>query len=190
MPESPKLGYYSITPSDSGVHLIMLATDEQNSLDEGTSQLEWLRNDLEAASKSTEVDIILLFMHYSLVLHPLHDCGAWNDGLQLLDNSDKILDLLRLHSKVKAVVCGHKNVPSALMDRVGILHTLSPQLIQVPCGYDVVDVYDHGLLRTVHEIDEMDSQEVSRRAAGERDTRERWGEHRHRSMKFLWGRRY
>ena len=186
--ESPRLGFYCITPPDSGVHLIMLATDEQNSLDEGTAQLRWLKNDLEVATASSEIDIILLFMHYSLMLHPLHNEGAWDDDLQLLDNSEGLLKLIRSHSKVKAVVCGHKNVPSALVDQAGILHTLSPQLMQTPCGYDVFDVHEHGLLRAVHEIEEMDLQEVSRQAAGEQETRERWGELKHRSMKFMWGR--
>ena len=188
IPESPKLGYYSINPPDSGVHLIMLATDEQNSLDEGTAQLEWLKKDLEAASVSSEIDIVLLFLHYSLILHPLHNDGVWDDGLQLLDNSEGILKLIRSHSKVKAVICGHKNVPSALVDNEGILHTLSPQLMQTPCGYDLFDIYDVGLLRTVHEIEEMDLQEVSRQAAGEQEARERWGELKHRSMKFMWER--
>ena len=188
VPENLNLGYYSIDPPESGVHLVMLATDEQNSLDEGTAQLQWLRRDLEAAMASSEIDIIVLFMHYSLILHPLHDEGGWDDGLQLLDNSEGILKLIGSHSKVKAVICGHKNVPSALVDQAGILHTLSPQLIQTPCGYDVFDVYDHGVVRAVHEIDEMDLQEVSRQAAGEQEAGERWGEQKHRSMKFMWGR--
>ena len=184
----PELGYYSINPPDSGVHLIMLATDEQNSLDEGTAQHEWLKKHLEVASASSEIDIILLFLHYSLILHPLHNEGGWDDGLQLLDNSEGILKMIRSHSKVKGVICGHKNVPSAVVDQAGILHTLSPQVMQTPCGYDLFDIYDAGLLRTVHEVDEMDLQEVSRQAAGEQEARERWGELKHRSMKYMWGR--
>ena len=186
VPEGPKTGYYSITASDSGVHLIMLATDKQNSLDKGTAQLEWLQKDLEAASVSSEVDIIILFMHYSLILHSLHNEGAWDDGLQLLDNSEYILKLIHSHSKVKTVICGHKNVPSILVDHSGVLHTLSPQLIQTPCAYDIFDVYDHGLLRTVHEIEEMDLQEVARNVAGEKETNERRGEEKHRAIKFMW----
>jgi hypothetical protein len=157
------------------IHLILLATDTQDSLDEGTEQLAWLRRDLAETSKRGKDVMTLVFMHYSLVLHPLHNHGKWDDGLQLIDNASTILDLLHSYKKVKAVTAGHKNVPSTLVDEEGLLHTLSPQLIQVPCGYDIMDIYEHGLIRVVHEIEEMDLQDVSANAAGKRETTHRWG---------------
>lgn len=187
VPESREKGYYSVDDRGAGVHMILLATDHQGSLDEGTEQLDWLRRDLKTAS--AEVDVILVFMHYSLILHPLHNGGRWDDGLQVLDNARAVLGLLhRYRHAVRAVVCGHKNVPSAVVDNRGLLHTLSPQLIQVPCGYDVVDIYDNGLIRATHEIEEVELQDISRRSAGELDSQRRWGRAEHRSLRHDWKR--
>lgn len=181
-PLNPCSGYYSV--DTNGVHLIFLATVTQDSLNEGMAQLEWLRRDLAHVSQSC--DVILVFLHYSLVLHPLHNDGQWDDGLQVLDNANALLDLLHSYPLVRAVCCGHKNVPSLVVDEKGLLHTLSPQLIQVPCGYDVMDIYDHGLTRVVCEIEETDLQEVSRYAAGEQEALERWGKQEHRSFRHDW----
>lgn len=181
-PQYPQ-GYYSVDLADGKVHLILLATDSQDSLNVGTAQLEWLRQDLNAQKDNV---ITLVFMHYSLVLHPLHNGGQWDDGLQLLDQSNSILELLHSYPTVKAVMAGHKNVPSKVMDDHGLLHTLSPQLIQVPCGYDVVDIYQHGLIRAVHEIDDMDLQAVSRKAAGKLESLQRWGKAEDRSFRYEW----
>ena len=179
VPQSDK-GYYSV--DTNGIHLILLATDSQSSLDNGTEQLKWLRHDLA----NQNCDIVIVFMHFSLVLHPLHNDGQWDDGLQVLDNAKEIIALLHSYPAVRAVLCGHKNVPSAVVDTHGLLHTLSPQLIQVPCGYDVFDIYDHGLTRCFYEIDETELQDVSLRAAGETDARHRWGKQEHRSFRFDW----
>jgi len=173
-------GYYSVDMN--GIHLIFLATDTQSSLNEGTEQLKWLRQDLA----SQVYDIVLVFMHYSLVLHPLHNDGLWDDGLQVLENADTILELFHSHPAVRAVLCGHKNVPSMVVDNHGLLHTLSPQLIQVPCGYDVFDVYEKGITRSVYEIEETELQDVSRRAAGETEALQRRGKQELRSFRFKW----
>lgn len=184
VPQSSDTGYYSM--DHNGVHLILLATDTQESLNDGSKQLQWLREDLAKHQKCC--DIILVIMHYSLILHPLHNKGRWDDGMQLLENASDILQLLHSYPSVKAVFCGHKNVPSMLVDDSGLLHTLSPQPIQVPCAYDVFDVYDQGVTRVVYEIEEMDLQDVSRRAAGELESRHRSGIEEHRNFTYMWSR--
>lgn len=85
-PDHPT-GYYSINVN--GVHLV-----------DGTNQIDWLRTDLESASM--KANVILVFMRYSLLFHPLHNGGTWDNGLQVLDNAPAVLKLLQSHSAVKA----------------------------------------------------------------------------------------
>ena len=191
VPQNPQQGYYSVDVTEHGIHMIFLATNTQDSLNHGTEQLEWLQHDLKStttrkATNDGNIDIILVFLHYSLVLHPLHDNGRWDDGLQVLDNAKYVLQLLHSYPSVRAVICGHKNVPSIVIDNKNLIHTLSPQLIQVPCGYDVIDVYKHGIRRCVYEIEEIELQETSRRAAGRYDAQTRWGIDEHRSFQHSW----
>jgi hypothetical protein len=66
---------------------------------------------------------------------------------------------------VRAWFAGHKNVPSRVV-RDGVLHLLSPQLIQAPCGFRVIDVHDEGILSRVHDIEEQELARLSRMAYG------------------------
>lgn len=176
LPSHPK-GYYSFDANR--VHFVMLATNEQSDLGPHDAQLAWLREDLQQSLK--ESDICLVFMHYSLMLHPLHNNGRWDDGLQVLYSASEVLKILHSFPHVKAVICGHKNVPSMLVDGAGVLHTLSPQLIQVPCGYDVWEIFDGGISRSCWDIEDQGLQLISRRAAGDAEFWQRRGidEHRH-----------
>jgi hypothetical protein len=93
--------------------------------------------------------------------------GANNDGYQLLDSHPALLKLLCQYPNVRLFAAGHKNVPSRLLHD-GIVHTLSPQLIQAPMGYDVFQLYEGGLTRTTYELDEQHYVEVGRCAYGSR----------------------
>ena len=88
-----------------GVHLIPLATDSQDSLSDEDPQLERLKQDLIADAKDTSSSTVLVFMRYSLLLHPSQNGGNWDDGYQALHNAPNILKLLHLYLKVKAVMC-------------------------------------------------------------------------------------
>ena len=164
----PKRGYYAV--GRNGVRLLMLSTPTPGSLRRGSEQLRWLESQLEEASPTEDV---VLFSHFSLRLHPCVS-GPRNDGYQLLDNHSEILKLLGDFPNVRLFVAGHKNVPSMVPHR-GIIHTLSPQLIQAPCGYDMLRLYEGGAARTTYEIDEQHYCEVGR-AAYDGDWRMRYGD--------------
>jgi hypothetical protein len=68
-----------------------------------------------------------------------------------------------------------------MLRRDGIVHTLSPQLIQAPSGYDVLHLYAGGVARTTYEIDEQHYAEAARSAYGARYT-ERYGSERGRNF--------
>jgi hypothetical protein len=104
----------------------------------------------------------VLFSHFSLLLHPCND-GHRNDGYQLLDDRAALLGLLERFPRVRVFSAGHKNVPSRVM-RGKTVHLLSPQLIQAPCGYDMLRLYEGGAARTTYEIDEQHYCEVARTA--------------------------
>lgn len=163
----PGRGYRAF--SAGGVRFILLHTPEQDALGPESAQLEWLQRELESHSEPA-----LLFAHFALILHPCNQ-GWKNDGYQLLDNSRGVLRLLKKHDHVCAVITGHKNVPSLVMQD-GIAHILCPQLVQAPCAFDIVDVHDGGIIRTVHEIDEQHLLMRSRLAGGEEWWIDRFGE--------------
>ena len=73
--------------------------------------------------------------------------------------------LLHRHPNVRAWIAGHKNVPSKMI-RGGVLHLLSPQLIQAPCGFRILDVHDDGILSRVYDIEEQHLARLSRAAYG------------------------
>ena len=170
----PNGGYYSI--EREGVRLLMLSTPTPAAVAPGSPQWQWLESELGAASPS---DDVVLFSHFSLLLHPCVQ-GVNDDGYQLLDSHTALLKLLSAYPNVRLFAAGHKNVPSTLV-RDGILHTLSPQLIQAPCGYDVIHLYEGGVARTTYEIDEQHYTEVARSAYGERYG-ERYGREQDRNF--------
>jgi hypothetical protein len=162
----PPGGYRAFTAG--GVRFILLSTPEPDALGPGSRQLEWLKDELRVREENT-----LIFSHFSLLLHPCNE-GRKNDGYQILRHSPEILDLLGRHPRVRAFIAGHKNVPSRIL-RDGIAHLLCPQLIQAPCAFDVVDLYDGGMVRMVHEIDEQHLLQRSRDAGGSRWWADRFG---------------
>lgn len=153
----PEHGYYAV--SKNGIRLLMLSTPAPNSLHTKSAQFLWLKEELDHIDPNEDV---VLFSHFSLLLHPCNQ-GSKNDGYQLLDNHVEILDFLSEYPNVRLFVAGHKNVPS-IVEKAGIIHMLSPQLIQAPCGYDILKLYDHGAMRMTYEIEEQHYCEVARAA--------------------------
>lgn len=164
----PEGGYHAVRRN--GIHLLFLSTPAPESLNSDTRQFRWLEEQLAA---SDPADDIILFSHFSLLLHPCVQ-GSKNDGYQLLDNHHKLLALIESYPNVRLFIAGHKNVPGRVV-RNGIIHTLSPQLIQAPCGYDLFTLFDKGVMRTTFEIEEQHYCEVARSAYAHR-WRERYGE--------------
>ena len=157
----PDGGYYSARRN--GVRMLMLSTPAPDAVGPGSAQLGWLKSQLRAAPASEDV---VVFSHFSLLLHPCVQ-GVNDDGYQLLDNHQQLLELLAEFGNVRVFAAGHKNVPSLLVHR-GVVHTLSPQLIQAPCGYDLLQFYHGGVARTTFEIDEQHYCEVARAAYADR----------------------
>jgi hypothetical protein len=171
----PSGGYYVVRAG--GVRLILLSTPAPDALGPGSAQLRWLEQQLAGADN--EGEDVGLFAHFSLLLHPCVQ-GSKNDGYQLLDNRQELLDLIGRFPRVRVFAAGHKNVPSKVLHR-GVVHLLSPQLIQAPCGFDMLTFYDGGLARTTYEIEEQHYCEVAR-AAYERIWPERYGREEDRNF--------
>ncbi len=144
----------------NGVPFLMLATPSQDSLAPGRSGYAWFEGQL---AKFADEDTFCC-AHFSLLLHPCVQ-GWRNDGMQVLHASQSLLDLVDKHPRMRAWIAGHKNVPS-MVERNGALHLLSPQLIQAPCGYRMLDIYENGLASQVHSIDETSLANLSRDAYG------------------------
>ncbi len=170
----PPEGYYAVRRN--GVRLLMLRTPSQDALRSGSAQRRWLERQLQDAAPAED---IVLFSHFSLRLHPCVQ-GPRNDGYQLLDQHRDIRALLAAHPNVRLFIAGHKNVPS-MVRKDGVIHTLSPQLIQSPCGYDIFHLYDGGVQRTTYEIDEQHYCELAR-AAYAHDWPLRYGDERGRNF--------
>ena len=170
----PSSGYYAVTLA--GVRLIMLSTPTPEALSVGSAQYRWLEAELDAAAPPLDV---VLFSHFSLLLHPCVE-GFRNDGYQLLESHRALRRLLGRYPNVRVFSAGHKNVPSKLLsDRT--LHLLSPQLIQAPCAYDMIGLYEGGVTRTTYEIDEQHYVELAR-SAYEHDWAVRYGDEAHRNF--------
>jgi 3',5'-cyclic AMP phosphodiesterase CpdA len=169
----PSAGFYAVTLG--GVRLIMLNTPAPDALTRGGAQYRWLEAELAAAPP---LDVVL-FSHFSLVLHPCVQ-GFRHDGYQLLDSHRVLLELLARYPNVRVFSAGHKNVPSKLL-RDRTLHLLSPQLIQAPCAYDMLRMYEDGVSRTTYEIDEQHYVEVAR-GAYEHDWLMRYGDEASRNF--------
>ncbi|MBN1607737.1 MAG: metallophosphoesterase [Polyangiaceae bacterium] len=174
----PDSGYYAVT--HRGVRLLLLSTPEPDALGPDSAQIRWLESELRAAPAPLD---IVLFSHFSLLLHPCV-AGPRNDGYQLLSNHRALLALIARYPNVRVFSAGHKNVPSRML-RGSTLHLLSPQLIQAPCACDMLRFYEGGVSRTVYEIDEQHYVEVARGAYehvwpmryGDEDGRNFWHEY-------------
>jgi calcineurin-like phosphoesterase family protein len=164
----------------NGVPFLMLATPDQDCLAPGTAGFRWLREQLGRFDAGTD---LFCCAHFSLVLHPCVQ-GPRNDGMQVLWAAEEILTLLRQYPNVRGWIAGHKNVPSKVV-RDGILHLLSPQLIQAPCAFRVIDIYANGILSRVHDIEQQDLARLSRRAYGPAYA-ERHGPERDRDFWWSW----
>ena len=92
--------------------------------------------------------------------------------------------LLRKHPNVRAWIAGHKNVPSKVIAD-GMLHLLSPQLIQAPCAFRILDICVDGLSSQVYDIQEQDLARLSRLAYGT-DYAERYGTVEDRNFWWSW----
>jgi 3',5'-cyclic AMP phosphodiesterase CpdA len=172
----PQGGYYAVCRP--GLRLLLLSTPSPDALHPDRAQYRWLVEQLGDAKPDED---IVLFSHFSLVLHRCVQ-GTRNDGYQLLDAHRELLDLIRRCANVRLVSAGHKNVPSRFLSG-HVLHLLSPQLIQAPCGYDLLDLCADGLARITYEIDEQHYAEVAR-AAYEREGPLRFGTDEDRC--FVW----
>ena len=170
----PDEGFFTVRKN--GARLLMLSTPTPGALHSSSRQIRWLKGELEASDAKEDV---VLFSHFSLLLHPCVQ-GPKNDGYQLLDNHKEIRRLISKFPNVRLFVAGHKNVPSMVI-RDGVIHTLSPQLIQAPCGYDLLHLYGRGVRRTTYEIDEQHYCEVAR-AAYAHDWPGRYGDEHSRNF--------
>ncbi|MEM7232988.1 MAG: metallophosphoesterase [Planctomycetota bacterium] len=175
----PAHGYHRI--DRDGLRLIFLSTPDQACLSPGDESFDWLARELD-----TEQDV-LVFSHFSLLLHPCVR-GPKNDGMQVLYRPQAVLDLLRNFPNVRAFVAGHKNVPSRV-EHDGVLHLLTPQLIQAPCSYTILSVHERGLVHNVYEIEEQELAQRSRDAYG-RDYAERHGPEDARNYNYVYPKIY
>lgn len=144
-----------------GVPFLMLATPNQNSLAPGSTSFDWLEQSLKNLAPTRDV---FCCAHYSLLLHPCVQ-GRHNDGLQILRAAEEILALMRQYPNVRAWIAGHKNVPSKVVHE-NALHLLSPQLIQAPCGYRILEIHDAGIRSQTFGLRETALAEISRVAYG------------------------
>lgn len=163
-----------------GVPFLMLATPDQDCLSPGSVGYQWLEETLN--SYDTDTDLFCC-AHFSLLLHPCVQ-EYKNDGMQVLWSAAEIKSLLRRYHNVRTWLGGHKNVPSKVFEN-GMLHLLSPQLIQAPCGFRVIDVYENGIRSRVYDIQERDLADLSRLAYGA-DYPERYGTKEDRDFWWFW----
>lgn len=130
----------------AGKRFLFLSTASPRDLLPGTRQKAWLESEL---GRAPERDVYI-FSHYSLINHP----SLVREKDLSIENTDEICALLDAAPQVRAVFSGHKNIPSRTRHRQ-VTHIVCPQLVQVPCGFDLVDIYDHGMVRHLFEIDEV-----------------------------------
>jgi hypothetical protein len=110
--------------------------------------------------------------------------GPKNDGMQVLWSAASILSLLQEHPNVRAWIAGHKNVPSRIV-RAGMMHLLSPQLIQAPCGFRILEIFEDGIRSRVYGIKEQHLARLSQLAYGT-DYAERYGTEDDRDFWWSW----
>ena len=163
----------------NGVPFLMLATLLKQASLLKVLDLAWLQSKLtDLAEEDT-----FCCAHYSLLLHPCVQ-GWRNDGMQILDSSKFLLNLLEEYPRMRAWIAGHKNVPSKV-EHNGILHLLSPQLIQAPCGYRILEIHEHGISSRTYNIDESHLALLSRDAYGS-EYSERHGRMEDRNFDWLY----
>jgi hypothetical protein len=121
--------------------------------------------------------------HFSLLLHPCVQ-GYKNDGMQVLWGAPEVLDLLKFYPQARAWIAGHKNVPSKLVHD-GVLHLLSPQLIQAPCAFRVIDIHEEGIRSRTYDIEQQELAQLSQQAYGA-DYPERLGRPEDRDFWWSW----
>lgn len=163
----PSQGNYMVRVKD--IPFLMLATPSQGSFWPNSIGFQWLANKL----KSLVQEDVFCCAHYSLVLHPCVQ-GYLNDGMQVLHAGEKIIELFQQYPNVRGWFAGHKNIPSKVV-KSGMLHLLSPQLIQAPCGYRILEIHDDKVVSTTHEIIETQVSDLSKEAYG-REYKARCGE--------------
>jgi len=163
-----------------GVPFLMLATPHMDAFAPGSAAYHWLETTLANSHPGQD---LFCCAHLSLVLHPCVQ-GRNNDGTQVLWAADDLLALLRRHPQVRAWIAGHKNVPSKVI-RDGVMHLLSPQLIQTPCAYRLLDIHQNGVRSRVHGIEEQDIAKWSDRAQGSAFA-ERQGREEDRNFRWEW----
>ena len=144
-----------------GMPFLMLATPGQDSLAPGSEGYRWLASTL---AELEDEDAVFCCAHFSLLLHPCVQ-GPRNDGMQILWSAASLLELLSSHSNVRAWIAGHKNIPSKVIDQ-GILHLLSPQLIQAPCGFRELQISPQSIKSFVHPLADEELALLSREAYG------------------------
>jgi len=174
----PDSGNYVVSVND--VPFVMLATPDQDQFSSGSSELAWLHETLKQLSETPSV---FCCAHFSLLLHPCVQ-AARNDGMQVLWSAEAVLALLDEFGNVRAWIAGHKNIPSKVEER-GVLHLLSPQLIQAPCAFRILDIFGNGIRSKVYEIEEQELAELSRQAYG-REYAERLGRPEDRDFYWFW----
>ena len=157
--EIPASGHYVVTVNE--VPFVMLGTPDQGGFSKGSAEFAWLRETFEQLSVAPNV---FCCAHFSLVLHPCVQ-DARNDGMQVLWSAASLLDLLDQFPNVRGWFAGHKNIPSKVEKR-GVLHLLSPQLIQAPCSFRVLDIFNNGIVSKVYGIEETELADLSRQAYG------------------------
>lgn len=143
----PAHGNYVLMIND--VPFFMLATPDQSSLAKGTTGYRWLEQALQELNPDANA---FCCAHFSLLLHPCVE-GPKNDGMQVLWGASDVLALLAKFPQVRAWIAGHKNIPSKVVQR-GLLHLLSPQLIQAPCAVRVIDIHPDGICSRVFPIEQ------------------------------------
>ncbi len=173
----PAHGHYVVRVQ--GLPFLMLATPGQDSLAPGSEGYRWLASILE---ELREEEAVFCCAHLSLLLHPCVQ-GHRNDGMQVLWSADSLLNLLASHPNVRAWIAGHKNIPSKVIHR-GILHLLSPQLIQAPCGFRELRLSRQGMESVLHPICNKQVALLSKKAYGS-SYPERHGQQDDRD--FSWG---
>ncbi len=133
-------GYYFFNAR--GLHVVMLDTPRPL-LDDG--QIAWLKSDLDEHADMPTV----IASHYCLAPHEYLACVADHH----IENHTEVRTLLGARRQVKACFAGHKNIPSVQRDG-HMVHVTSPQVVTYDCAFDIVDVYEDGLVRVLYEIED------------------------------------
>jgi hypothetical protein len=166
-------GYYSF--SKKGIHFIMLDIPESYSLKD--EQIKWIIHDLE---KNRDYPTFL-FSHLCLSPHPYLE--KIDD--HFINNHKEISVVLDKYPQIKMAFAGHKNIPS-LTKTQGIIHATTPQVVMYNNAFDIVDVYEKGCSKSIHEIDELYLQQLSRERGDSKNDKFRFGLNSARNFAVQW----